>query len=1224
MKTHPRGSPCDHPLLNEPPPSTSPCPQCGAPRPFDAPGGHCPQCLIRTSFASAPDNADHGLHATLLYLRRFGDYELLEEIARGGMGVVYRAHQRSLNRPVAVKMLLGGEFAAPEFVRRFRREAEAAARLRHPNIVAIYEFGHHDGQHFLAMECIEGRNLAEIVRDQPLPARRAATYVRAITQAVAFAHEQGVLHRDLKPSNVLIDARTDQPRITDFGLAKRLPAAPSAAVGEPVTASPESAAPPDQLTISGRALGSPAYMAPEQAAGRGDVGPAVDLYSLGALLYHLLTGRPPFQSDSLAETLRQVHHEEPVPPRRLNPSVPRDLETLCLKCLEKDPARRYRSATELGEELDRWLNDVPIRARPLGAGARAARFCRRRPAVAGLGASVLALLVVVAVGSSVATWRIAAARRAEHRAREHAEFANRELRQAVQGLELQRAEDAFQSQDSARGVAHLAALLRRDPSQASAAQRLVSALVHGPWLLRTAAPTRHPEGVRRVEFRPDGRQVLSLTRGNTAHLLDPHTGHLHHTLAHAAPIQTARYSPDGRWVVTASMDGTVRRWSSTDGHELLPVLRHPSPVRWAEFSPDGTALLTAADDGGVRLWNAATGEATRTVTGPGPSAARAQFNPDGTRIVTLVAPQRLELWDARQGTRLCELPFPAANVQTLAFDPTGSRLAAGGDGGWAFVWNLGDPEAPPRSVRHAEWAPVWHVAFSPDGHALLTTAEDGTARVWDAATGFPLAPPLNHEGGVVFAQFHPDGRSVVTTSADVTARLWDWQTGQPLGQPLRHHEPVRWAAFTPDGTRLMTASDDATTQLWDIAPRTTRPLAIRHPPEVTAIAYQPQTTRLWSASADGTARGWDVASGEPVGEPLWHPAAVRDAQVSRDGKRLVTGCADGTSWTWDLTTQQRLAGPVHHDQPVLAVQFAPDTESFVTASQDGTARIWETRTGQPITAVLRHAAPVVRAVFDPRGARMATVSEDDTARVWDARTGQPLTEPLKHRDDVKWADFSPDGSALVTASTDNTACIWDLRTSQPRAPLLQHARIVERALFSPDGRRVATASQDRTARVWDALTGQALTPPLPHRSAVSHLVFSGDGKRLATAGWNSLVRLWDADTGFPLTEWLSAGGIPTGLCFDATGQQLAASTGTGWIWVWDIPAAPTPVPAWFPAFAEAIAGTRWNERGHLELLPSDELQEARQPRPGTETSAFYAHLRDWLLADPGRRSRQPW
>jgi serine/threonine protein kinase len=307
------------------PPATPGCPRCGAALPAAAPGGHCPQCLIRTSLLGASRATEGKPDAALVHFRAFGNYELLDEIARGGMGVVYRARQRSLDRLVAVKMLLGGEFAGPDFVRRFRREAEAVARLRHPNIVAVYEFGVHEGNHFLAMEFIEGRSLADWVREQPLPARRAGAYLRTIALAVAFAHEQGILHRDLKPSNVLIDAATDQPRITDFGLAKRFSGVRSSGRASDLPPPEEDGNPPgsghgpgpgstEALTLPGHALGSPAYMAPEQVAGRDAASPASDLYALGALFYHLVTGRPPFQSDSIAETLRQVHADDPVPP----------------------------------------------------------------------------------------------------------------------------------------------------------------------------------------------------------------------------------------------------------------------------------------------------------------------------------------------------------------------------------------------------------------------------------------------------------------------------------------------------------------------------------------------------------------------------------------------------------------------------------------------------------------------------------------------------------------------------------------------------------------------------------------------------------------------------------------------------------------------------------------------------------------------------------------------
>src|SRR5437016_6499256 len=381
---------------NEFMPAPARCPKCRAASPADASEGLCPVCAFRGALDLEP-GAVRPLVPEHLFPRQCGEYELLEEIARGGMGVVFKARQISLNRLVAVKVLLSGPLAASTDLQRFRAEAEAVANLQHPNIVAIHEVDEHAGQPFFSMDYVEGACLSELVREHPLPAPRAAGYVKMIAEAIQYAHERGVLHRDLKPSNVLID-HADQPRIIDFGLAKRLGSDPQLSTIN------------DELTVTGQVLGSPNFIPPEQAAGkRGAIGRHSDIYALGAILYHLLTARPPFAAATAHEIVQQVLTSEPVGPRSLNPSVPRDLETICLKCLEKDPRRRYRTAQELADELRRFLRGEPIQARPVGPLGRFWRWCRRNPKLASLTATVVVLGLTLAVVSSVFAIGIAAA-----------------------------------------------------------------------------------------------------------------------------------------------------------------------------------------------------------------------------------------------------------------------------------------------------------------------------------------------------------------------------------------------------------------------------------------------------------------------------------------------------------------------------------------------------------------------------------------------------------------------------------------------------------------------------------------------------------------------------------------------------------------------------------------------------------------------------------------------
>ncbi len=420
------------------------CAECGSELPRGTPKSLCPNCALRNILTSAPAE-------TASLPRSFGDYELLEEIARGGMGIVYRARQKSLNRIVAVKLLLSGSLSGDDLLRRFKMEAVSAGSLHHPNIVAIHEVGVHEGQHFLVMDFVNGPNLSDLVRDQPLHGQRAAAYVKTIAEAIHAAHENGVLHRDLKPSNVLID-ENGQPHVSDFGLARQMDRDSS-------------------LTLSGQVLGSPNYMPPEQAAAlHQKVGRWSDVYGLGAILYHLLTGRPPFQGTTISDTVHQVLNNEATSPRLVNPDVPLDLETICLKCLEKDPEQRYQTAEELAVELGRFLCNESIEAMPIRGMERLARWCRRNPVVASLAAAVVVTALTGLIGWLLAKERAVAATAALAAKARADENAARETQQAAEMLVANNEfllQQAFADTNNLRGPALLKALeegIRKQPT----------------------------------------------------------------------------------------------------------------------------------------------------------------------------------------------------------------------------------------------------------------------------------------------------------------------------------------------------------------------------------------------------------------------------------------------------------------------------------------------------------------------------------------------------------------------------------------------------------------------------------------------------------------------------------------------------------------------------------------------------------------------------------------
>jgi WD40 repeat protein/tRNA A-37 threonylcarbamoyl transferase component Bud32 len=1104
--------------------------------------------------------------------RHFGDYEIQGEIARGGMGIVYRARQVSLNRPVALKMILADQLAQASQVVRFYTEARAAARLDHPHIVPIHEIGEEDGRHFFSMKLMEGGSLSEHIAGRPGLAEnhRAATWMAKVSHAVHFAHQHGILHRDLKPSNILLDA-AGEPHVADFGLAR---------IAEDAT----------DVTRTNTLLGSPAYMAPEQAAeGARALTTAADVHSLGAILYELLTGRPPFLGTTPLETLRQVAEREPEDPRRLNPRIHDDLAAICLKCLEKDPSRRYAGADELADELDRFLAGQPIRARTPGQLEKVRRWCRRQPALAALVGSVALLLMALTIGVIVAAWWIELARRAEREERSKAlvanaglEHANSLLAETVTSLEWQRAEELFRSGDAGRGLAHFAALLRRAPANRLAAERILSALLHRNWVVPDGRPLPHPGQVYSVAFSPDGRHLVTGCGDHHARVWDVRSRREVLRIEHPEDVRDACFSPDGTRIAAACADSIVRIWDWQTGELLVGPLRHE---RWAfgvSFSPDGERIVTASGDRTARVWSARTGALLLTLAGHTDQVWQAVFSPDGRLVATASHDRSARLWEARTG------------------------------------------EARGPVLRHG--AKVLGVAFSPDGTRVASSSRDQSAVISNVETGTPVLPTLRHAGGLNSIQFDPNGRILVTSGFDNSARLWDARSGEPCSQLFRHQEQINQAAFSPRDHLLATAGDDWIVRCWDTRPSVALQEPMRHAGAVRWSEFNPDGTRAATAAEDRTARVWDALTGLPLTEPLRHSDTVRSVRFSPDGRFVVTASADHSAWVWEVRTGERVRGPFRHAGELWSASFSPDGRRLVTASGDHTARVWEVDSPEPLTPALQHKGEVFMARFSPDGTRIVTASADHTARVWNADNGAPMTPSLRHGDKVRDAHFSPDGLHVATASMDNTGRIWDARDGSPVGRVLQHLRTVETIAFSPDGRRLVTASLDHTARIWDATTGGPVTPPLTHDEGVTFADFSPAGDRVVTASTDHTARAWDVRTGLPLSDPL-AHKAPVGMArFSPDGERVVTATlaPDSAARVWQVPAAPAGVADWLPALAEAVAGLALGEQGTSRLVSEAEFHQiAERLRAGAGTDGV-SRVARWFLADRTARTISPF
>ncbi len=1061
---------------------------------------------------------------------RIGRFVIRRFLGEGAFGRVYEAHDSRLDRVVALKVAKPELMHNPKRVQRFLREAKAAANLRHPHIVPVFDSGSDAGYFYLASAFIPGRSLdkhlEELLEGQLLEQRRAVQIVRRLAEAMAYAHQRKVIHRDVKPANVMLD-EAGEPLLMDFGLAAREEGG-------------------EKLTQEGaKGMGTPAFMAPEQWVGEAVA--ASDQYSVGCTLYELLTGQTPFAGPP--ELQMFLHKtQEPPSPRQMNRLVPLDLATICLKCLEKEAAKRYPDCQALADDLRRWLDGEPVTARRPGAMERLAKWARRSPAVAALTAGVMLSL---ALGAVVATYF-------GIRAEANAVTANAKAedeRKAKEQVEVEKAN--VEAEKKIAVAARLTAEDQRDRSDV---------LVYAGKLSLVQSAFREGKGVLAREYLAECQWKLRgwehrhfLTRYDSKQTLLGHTGR----------VTSVAFRADGKRIVSGSFDNTVKVWDADKGHEILTLKGHTQHVMSVAISVDGKRIVSGSVDQTLKVWDADKGKELLTLKGHTAEITSVAFSTDGKHIVSGSQDKTVKLWDAEKGQELHTLKGHTEGLNSVAFSADGKRIVSGGGDGLVKVW---DAEKGQVMLTFKEQKmPVSSVAFSADGKRIVSGAgtrgsvhfntDEGpafTVKVWDADNGQEILTLWGHTQAVNSVAFSADGKRIVSGSQDQAVSVWNADTGREVLTLWGHTDSIQSVAFSADGKRIVSGSDDGEIKVWD-ADWGQQILTLRaHKIWVRSVVISTDGKRIVRGGGEqvgkpGEVKVWDANNGQELLNLKGHRSWVVSVAISTDGKRIISGSDDGTVKLWDAVTGQELRTLQSHEKAVNSVCFRPDGKRFASGSDDMTVKIWDVDNYEEILTLKGHKLGVKSVAFSADGKRIVSggggwPSGPGEVKVWDADKGQEILTLKGHTLPVTSVAISADGRRIVSGYGEiddripGEVKVWDAEKGQELLTLKGHRSGVFGVAISPDGKRIVSGSYDRTLKVWDADKGLEVLTLTGHTGSVSSVAFSADGERLVSGGYDQTVMVWDADKGQNITlkgHW----GEVTSVAFSADGKRIVSISG---------------------------------------------------------------------------------